>query len=55
VTAEGIETRAALDYLRDVGCDHAQGYYFARALEPDAVAAMVASSDAGAPQKGARR
>ena len=55
VTAEGIETRAAFEYLRDVGCDHAQGYYIARALEPDALEALVARGDAATPQKGARR
>ncbi|HEU4664961.1 MAG TPA: EAL domain-containing protein, partial [Dokdonella sp.] len=33
VTAEGIESRAAFEYLRDVGCDHAQGYYIAPALD----------------------
>jgi diguanylate cyclase (GGDEF)-like protein len=32
VTAEGVEDPAALDYLREVGCDHAQGYLIARAL-----------------------
>jgi EAL domain-containing protein (putative c-di-GMP-specific phosphodiesterase class I) len=37
VTAEGIETEAALDYLREIGCDHAQGFHIARALAPEAV------------------
>jgi len=30
VIAEGIETRAELDFLRDAGIDLFQGYYFAR-------------------------
>lgn len=30
--AEGAETRAQVERLRDVGCDYAQGYYFSRPL-----------------------
>ncbi len=30
VLAEGVETSAQLAYLRDHGCDRAQGYYFGR-------------------------
>ena len=29
VVAEGIETRAQLDMLREIGCEFGQGYYFA--------------------------
>lgn len=29
VVAEGIETKAQLDFLKDLKCDYAQGYYFA--------------------------
>lgn len=32
VTAEGIETQAQLDMLRELGCHLGQGYYFARPL-----------------------
>jgi predicted signal transduction protein with EAL and GGDEF domain len=32
--AEGIETKHQLDRLRELGCDQAQGYYFARPLPP---------------------
>jgi EAL domain-containing protein (putative c-di-GMP-specific phosphodiesterase class I) len=32
VTAEGVETREQLDYLRSRGCDSAQGYFFSRPL-----------------------
>ena len=32
VIAEGVETLAQLDYLRRMGCDEMQGYYFSRPL-----------------------
>lgn len=32
VTAEGVEDLLALDYLREVGCDQAQGYYIGRPM-----------------------
>lgn len=32
VVAEGVETRAQLERLREVGCDYVQGYYFARPM-----------------------
>ncbi len=37
VTAEGVETRAAIEYLANIGCDHAQGFLIARALAADVV------------------
>lgn len=30
ITAEGVETEAQLEFLRALGCDEAQGYYFSR-------------------------
>ncbi|MDP9221019.1 MAG: bifunctional diguanylate cyclase/phosphodiesterase [Actinomycetota bacterium] len=30
VTAEGVESEEVADWLTSAGCDHAQGYYFAR-------------------------
>jgi EAL domain-containing protein (putative c-di-GMP-specific phosphodiesterase class I) len=34
--AEGIETKAQLDMLREIGCDLGQGYYFAAPMDVDA-------------------
>ncbi len=32
VVAEGIETKAQLDFLRNIGCDYGQGFYFSKPL-----------------------
>jgi FOG: EAL domain len=32
VIVEGVETRAQYDYLRSIGCDYIQGYYFSKAV-----------------------
>ena len=44
VIAEGVETGAQLARLKEMGCEVAQGYYFAMPLEGDAAAAWL---DAG--------
>lgn len=33
VTAEGVETASQLDFLKEAGCDEAQGYYYARPMD----------------------
>ena len=57
VTAEGVETAEQLAFLRERGCDEAQGYYFSRPLPADEFVRLLdgqrhllgASWEAGAP------
>jgi diguanylate cyclase (GGDEF)-like protein/PAS domain S-box-containing protein len=41
VTAEGVETRAQADRLRELGAETAQGYYFSSAVTSDRVPALL--------------
>ncbi|WP_439359294.1 EAL domain-containing protein [Bradyrhizobium sp. DASA03007] len=40
-TAEGVETKAQLDILREEGCAETQGYYFSRPMPASDVATML--------------
>ena len=42
VIAEGVETREQVNFLLDVGCSYAQGYYYARPMEVAAFESMLA-------------
>jgi diguanylate cyclase (GGDEF)-like protein len=58
VTAEGVETKAALDRLRSLGCDVAQGFVVAGPLPPEEFFAWLcrqrlAASLDGGPEQGA--
>ena len=46
VVAEGVETQAQFDFLRDLHCDVGQGYYFSPALPADRFASLIAQSAA---------
>ncbi|MGE0711842.1 MAG: putative bifunctional diguanylate cyclase/phosphodiesterase [Planctomycetota bacterium] len=41
VIAEGVESRAQLDALRETGCDQLQGYFFSRPLPADELKALL--------------
>jgi EAL domain-containing protein (putative c-di-GMP-specific phosphodiesterase class I) len=41
VTAEGVETRSQREYITAIGCELAQGFYFARPIPAGEVTAWV--------------
>ncbi|HSD17815.1 MAG TPA: EAL domain-containing protein [Thermomonas sp.] len=45
VTAEGVDDPAALAFLAEVGCDHAQGYLVAKPMDADAFEGFLAAGD----------
>ncbi len=47
LVAEGIETPEAVALLRGLGCDHAQGFHFAKPLDPDAAEAFALAAARG--------
>jgi diguanylate cyclase (GGDEF)-like protein len=47
VTAEGIETRAQLDRLADLGCDRGQGYLIGRPTRIEEVVGMLLADHVG--------
>ena len=47
VTAEGVETRIQRDQVSAIGCESAQGFYYARPMPASAVAVLLATSSHG--------
>ena len=47
LVAEGVETEAQLQWLREAGCDEYQGWLTSRPLTPDQFALLIARADAG--------
>ena len=43
VVAEGVETRTQLDVLRQLGCEHAQGYLFSKPVDAQAIEGILTS------------
>ena len=39
--SEGVETAQQLEHLKSLGCEYAQGYFFAKPLTPEAVESML--------------
>jgi EAL domain-containing protein (putative c-di-GMP-specific phosphodiesterase class I) len=46
VVAEGIEDRATLDALNQMGCDYAQGYFISKPIAPDEFIQLVSQTAA---------
>jgi EAL domain-containing protein (putative c-di-GMP-specific phosphodiesterase class I) len=44
VVAEGVETAEQLEWLRAVGCEYAQGFYFSRPVDRRAATGIIASA-----------
>lgn len=44
VVAEGVETAAAAAILAELECEEAQGYYFARPMEEEALRLWLVAS-----------
>jgi diguanylate cyclase (GGDEF)-like protein len=48
IVAEGVETGAQVDFLRERGCDEMQGFFFSRAVPAGAIAEFLAQQPLGA-------
>ncbi len=46
-TAEGVETAEQLAELRELDCDRAQGYFFARPQPPEGFGELLQSASYG--------
>jgi PAS domain S-box-containing protein len=44
VVAEGVETQAQLDLLRQLGCERAQGYLFSKPVDHEAILKLLAAN-----------
>jgi EAL domain-containing protein (putative c-di-GMP-specific phosphodiesterase class I) len=53
VVAEGIETENQAQILTDLGCDIAQGYYYARPMPPEDITTWLTSQTATLADPGA--
>jgi PAS domain S-box-containing protein len=49
VVAEGVETRAQLDLLKDLGCERAQGYFFSKPVDQATIQKLLTANRAQGP------
>jgi diguanylate cyclase (GGDEF)-like protein/PAS domain S-box-containing protein len=54
VVAEGVETQAQAAFLRSLGCEHAQGYFFARPMPEADFRALISPATPSVPGKSRR-
>ena len=54
VVAEGVETPASRELLRELGCDYLQGYLISRPVAAEEVPAWIAQHQGGADAAGAQ-
>jgi len=45
VVAEGIETHEQMEFVSEIGCRYGQGYYFSKALAPEALELLLESGE----------
>jgi len=50
VVAEGTETAEQVRFLKDLGCDYAQGYFFSRPVDAHAFEELLAGGQVAVPQ-----
>jgi len=50
VVAEGTETAEQVRFLKDLGCDYAQGYFFSRPVDARAFEELLAGGQVAVPQ-----
>ncbi|MDO6460016.1 EAL domain-containing protein [Granulosicoccaceae sp. 1_MG-2023] len=53
LVAEGVETREQLEFLRELGCEQYQGYFYSQAVPAEEFAAFLAAADSGQQARGA--
>lgn len=47
VVAEGVESQEQVDYMREIGCEFAQGFFYSRALSADIILDYLARPTSG--------